>query len=100
MKYKMLAMLAGVVLIPLATAVSWPRSDAPGGAVPTQMLGEGGTMGMGTGGSITGGGGITGTGGSITGTGGTEGDTGAGGMGGGLTGASGSYGRTYTGPTS
>jgi hypothetical protein len=98
MKYKMLAMLAGIILIPLVTAVSWPRTGSPGGAVPTQTLGEGGTFGSGTGG-ITGGGGITGTGG-MTGGGGTEGDTGAGGMGGSLTGASGSFGTTYTGPTS
>jgi len=96
MKYKMLAMLVGVVLVPLATAVSWPRSERPGDAVPTQLLGEGGTVGTGEGGSITGGGGMTGGGGSISGGGG-EGEGGAGGGGGMSTGL---FGSGYTGPSS
>ncbi|HVU49053.1 MAG TPA: hypothetical protein VHL80_00100 [Polyangia bacterium] len=97
MKYKMLAMLAGVVIVPLATAVSWPRTERPGGAVPVQMLGEGGTVGTGEGGSITGTGGMTGVGGSVTGAGGVEGEGGAGGAGGMSTGL---FGTGYTGPSS
>jgi hypothetical protein len=97
MKYKMLAMLAGIVLVPLATAVSWPRTELPGGALPTQLLGEGGTIGSGEGGSIVGTGGMTGGGGSITGGGGDEGMGGSGGAGGMSTGL---FGTGYTGPSS
>jgi hypothetical protein len=97
MKFKMLAMLAGIVLVPLATAVSWPRTELPGGALPTQMLGEGGMIGTGSAGSITGTGGMTGGGGSITGGGGDEGEGGAGGGGGMSTGL---FGTGYNGPSS
>jgi uncharacterized membrane protein YgcG len=95
MKYKMLAMFAGIVLVPLATAVSWPRSERPGDAVPTQMLGEAGTLGTGLGG-ITGEGGMTGTGGT-TGSGGSTGEGGGSGAPGMPSGLSGTV---YNGPTS
>jgi hypothetical protein len=97
MKYKMLAMLVGVVVVPLATAVSWPRTERPGGAVPTQLLGEGGSIGTGEAG-MTGTGGLPGAGGSYTGAGGsTQGEGGASGGGGMSTGL---FGTGYTGPSS
>jgi hypothetical protein len=115
MKLKILAMFAGIVLIPLVTVVSWP-GRAQSAATPMQVpLGEAGTIGTGAGGTFgaggnTGGAGTVGTGGSTgsagsTGSGGTEGGGGTtGGTEGGITGSGGGSGvgsfGTYTGPTS
>jgi hypothetical protein len=97
MKYKMLALLAGVVLIPIVTALSWQSPGRAGSASPTQTLGQAGSYGTGSGGTFgTGEGGMTGEGGTT----GGGGDMGGGGtLGTGEGGGSGSLG-TYTGPTS
>jgi hypothetical protein len=102
MKYRILAVVVAMAAVPILASRSSSRAAHAGTAVPVQMLGEGGSLGPGPGGDITGAGGITGTGGD-TGPGpspnpgpGAGGETGVGGEPGtgGTTGVGGTYGMS------